>query len=83
MVVMFKVEKHSLVIQHFPDGRQIENGLAFLQNMNSGDYLPNSETWCLWENLLSTVAGKLLIEKVHDGFVPQNFTFNWVSMGYC
>jgi len=41
---MFKVEKHSLVIQHFPDVRQIENELAFLQNMTSGDYLPNSET---------------------------------------
>ena len=49
MVVMFKVEKHSLAIQHFPDVRQIENGLAFLQNMTSGDYLPNSETLCLWE----------------------------------
>ena len=42
--VMFEVEKHSLVIQHFPDVRQIENELAFLQNMTSGDYLPNSET---------------------------------------
>ena len=63
MVVMFKVEKHSLAIQHFPDVRQIENGLAFLQNMTSGDYLPNSETLCLWEIYFQLWQGSCWLRK--------------------
>ena len=63
MVVMFKVEKNSLAIQHFPDVRQIEIGLAFLQNMTSGDYLPNSETLCLWEIYFQLWQGSCWLRK--------------------
>ncbi|KAK6130146.1 hypothetical protein DH2020_036125 [Rehmannia glutinosa] len=83
------IQTFNVVIRYYCDDGEIEKALEVLEKMNGGTCLPNLDTYNILigamfvrkksDDLL--IAGKLLIEMVDRGFLPQKFTFNRVLNG--
>ncbi|KDP31158.1 hypothetical protein JCGZ_11534 [Jatropha curcas] len=83
------VQTYNILITYFCDAGEIEKGLDLFQKMNSGNCLPNLDTYNVLISAMFVrkksddllVAGKLLVEMVDRGFLPQKLTFNRVLDG--
>ncbi|XP_024031538.1 pentatricopeptide repeat-containing protein At1g74900, mitochondrial [Morus notabilis] len=83
------VQIYNIVIRYFCDDGEIEKALSVFEKMGNGSCLPNLDTY----NVLITamfvrkrsddllLAGKLLIEMVDRGFIPQRLIFNRILDG--
>ncbi|KAI8543562.1 hypothetical protein RHMOL_Rhmol08G0228600 [Rhododendron molle] len=83
------VQTYNLLVRYYCDDGEIEKGVEVFENMGSGNYLPNLDTYNILISAMFVrkksddllVAGKLLIEMVDRGFLPRKFTFNRVLNG--
>lgn len=83
------LQTYNVVIRYYCKDGEIDKALHIFEKMSGGTCLPNVDTYNILIGAMFVrkksddlvVAGKLLIEMINRGFVPQKFTFNRVLNG--